>query len=91
MIFNNKEGDFSFIEDIILRAALEHDYKIIIENNLQNYFINNMFSENQTLYLLQINRYNWYPLYNRKYLFISLKIIQDILTIGWDKYVELRD
>jgi hypothetical protein len=86
-----KEGDFSFIIDDYYKKAFEHDYKIIIENKLQNYLINEIFNQNHDIYLFNIYKYNWYPFHNNMSLLISLETIRNILLIGWDRYVELRN
>ena len=88
-----KEGDFSFIVHDHLKKAFEHDYKMIIECNLKNYLLNEILNDNQNhdLFLINISRYNWYPFHNKMSLYMSLKTMQEILLIGWDRYVELRN
>ena len=86
-----KEGDFSFIEDEHLKKAFTHDYKVIIDNNLQNYLKNDILYENSILYISRSNKYNWYPNHNNISIFLSLITIQKILIYGWDRYVLLNN
>jgi len=82
------EGDFSFIEDMFQRKALEWDYEVTRKHNLWEYFRK---YEDEFLYVFHTSRYIWWPCHNICSKNVSLKTMEYIAKYGWDHYYIMRN
>ena len=85
MIYNH--GDFSFIKNDLERETLEHDFNVISQKELWEYFKNH---DSSKPFFLDINliNYNWYPGHSSCSHALSMRKMEYITKYGWDKFVD---
>lgn len=83
---SNEFGDFFFINDDDMQDFLTHDFKIIQDNHLWNYFQKH--DENKSfMFCNELQKYKWYPGHSGASYGCSMRIMEHIAKYGWTNYV----
>lgn len=80
-----RPGDFSFYRDVDFKQALEHDYKVVENNDLWTFLKNH--DNGSLMFSNVLNGYEWWGGHSGSSFGCSMRIMESIAKNGWDFYV----